>query len=129
MYCLRTILLLLVFAVGFIPALQAAPPLTLHQQDSEPAPTARLYPNYPNPFGGTTTLRYALSGEATVRLAVYDVLGRTVRVLIDAPRAGGEHATTWDARDEAGQPVAPGLYLYRLEVGQQRHVRKMVVVR
>ena len=129
MYPLRTILLLVLLALGSAPATTAAARTAPPTASLTTATAVRLYPNYPNPFAGTTTLRYALPDEMNARLAVYDVLGRTVRVLGDSRRPAGEYTAVWDGRDEAGQPVAPGLYLYRLEAGGARHVRKMLLVR
>ena len=74
-----------------------------------------LLPNYPNPFSDQTTLTFHLDEPATVRLVIYDMLGRTVRTLLDERRNAGAHTLTWDAIDEAGIALPSGVYLYRLE--------------
>ena len=89
----------------------------------------RFFPNYPNPFRDQTTLEYVLPDPGPVRLAVYDVLGRQVRVLIDEKQQGGRHAVQWDGRDESGRRLASGVYLARLVVGGTTKVRKMTFVR
>ena len=53
------------------------------------------------------------------RLAVHDLTGQRVRDLFDATVTGGARAVTWDGRDDAGQPVASGTYLYRLVCGDR----------
>jgi flagellar hook assembly protein FlgD len=64
-----------------------------------------------------------------VRLVIYDVLGRRVRTLADRPFQAGRHAMRWDGRNAAGQPVASGIYLGRLEVGDRHHIQRLVLVR
>ena len=83
--------------------------------------------NYPNPFNPATTIPLSVSADAEdVELAVYNVLGQPVRQVWTGPLAAGEHRLGWDGRDEQGQAVAAGVYLYRLQVGEQTRLRKMV---
>ena len=97
---------------------------------SEPAtmPTAfALGANYPNPFNPTTTIPLIVpAGAGDVELAIYNVLGQPVRQVWAGPLAAGEHRLGWDGRDGQGQAVAAGVYLYRLQVGEQTRIRKMV---
>lgn len=72
-------------------------------------------PPRPNPARGSMTLRFSLPREAHVRLAIYDVSGRRVRGLVSGPQPAGEHALTWDMRDDDGRVVGAGLYFARLE--------------
>lgn len=87
-----------------------------------------LGPAIPNPFAGATAFSYVLRRPGTVRLAVYDVEGRTIRTLVDGPQAVGEHQVTWDARDSRGKPVASGVYFARLDSDTGRLVRRIVRV-
>ena len=89
----------------------------------------QFLPNYPNPFDDQTTLEYVLPEPASVRLAVYDVLGRQVRVLVDDQQQAGRHTVQWNGRDESGGRMASGVYLARLVVGGTTKVRKMTFVR
>jgi hypothetical protein len=89
----------------------------------------QFLPNYPNPFSDQTTLEYVLPDPATVRLAVYDVLGRQVRVLVDERQEAGRHTVQWNGHDESGRRMASGMYLARLIVGETTKVRKMTFVR
>ena len=89
-----------------------------------------LHPNRPNPFLGSTTLSFSLPVAATVRLSVYDAAGRLVRRLLEhAPFDAGLHESVWDGRDQAGRPVMPGLYAYRLEADGRTATRKMLLLR
>lgn len=100
-------------------------------EDERPAPPQAvvLLPNYPNPFRDRTTIEYALPNTRHVRLAVYDVLGRRVRVLVDERQPAGHHRVQWSGHDRAGQPLASGLYLLRLDAGSTQHTRRIVLVR
>ena len=70
-----------------------------------------LYQNYPNPFNPTTVIRYQLPVAGDVKLTVYDVLGRELRVLVDKRRDAGVHEVAFDAVGLAG-----GAYFYRMQV-------------
>jgi|GEM_PF-287598 len=80
--------------------------------------------NYPNPFNPTTTISFTVPEASPVRLAVYDMLGRQVRVLIDSNVAAGQTEVVFDA---AGLPT--GSYLYRLTTPQGSFVKKMLLVK
>lgn len=88
-----------------------------------------LYQNYPNPFNPETAIRYTLRVPARVRLAVYDMLGREVAVLVDAEQGAGAHQARWNGTDEKGNDMPSGMYLYRLQVDQQSAVRTMLLLR
>ena len=90
-------------------------PLPVNTEEQPDRPSATLYPAYPNPFTEQTTLHFRLAAPGPVRLAVYDVLGRRVRVLHDDPLPAGEHRITWDGLDEADERLAGSTYLLRLE--------------
>ncbi|MBI4550645.1 MAG: T9SS type A sorting domain-containing protein, partial [Candidatus Latescibacteria bacterium] len=89
-----------------------------------------LHQNVPNPFNPATVIRYDLPKPGQVTLTIYNLLGQAVVTLVDARQDAGRYAVRWDGRNAAGQPVASGLYFYRLTTGAGfTAVRKMVVVR
>ena len=74
---------------------------------------------YPNPFRTATTLPYEIQHAGPVTLTVYDVMGRRIRILVDAGQhPPGLHRAVWDGRDDGGSPVASGTYFYQLRVGE-----------
>jgi hypothetical protein len=97
-------------------------------QIDAPAKTV-LYPNRPNPFNPTTTIRFGLARDAHVDLRIYDVSGRLVRTLVNGSMERQRHQVVWDGMDNASVPVSSGIYFYRLETGDFRDTRKMVVLR
>ena len=105
---------------------QGAPVTAVAAETAAPS-TFALGANYPNPFNPATTIPLAVpAGAGDVELAVYNVLGQPVRQVWAGPLAAGEHRLGWDGRNELGQSVAAGVYLYRLQMGEQTRLRKMV---
>ena len=88
-----------------------------------------LAQNSPNPFSPLTTLAFALPEAAHVRLSIYDLGGRLVRVLVDEVRPAGMHEVQWDATNASGQRVASGVYLCRMEAGEYRETRRVMLIK
>ena len=88
-----------------------------------------LKQNYPNPFNPETRIRFALAAGGHCSLEVYNVTGRRVATLVDGFLPAREHTVTWDGCDDHKQPLASGVYFYRLDAGDQRASRKMVLLR
>jgi hypothetical protein len=89
-----------------------------------------LSPPIPNPSNGSIELSLAVPhGAGAAHLAVYDVSGRLVRVLLDGHLAGGRHPMVWDATEQDGHRVASGVYFVRLEVDGAVATRKLTLLR
>lgn len=88
-----------------------------------------LVGNYPNPFNPGTTIQYTLPQQSAVRLAVYNVLGAEVAVLVDGTMPSGEHEVYWNGRNRQGHVLPSGLYVYRLESQGQTFSRTMVLLK
>lgn len=73
----------------------------------------------PNPFVVSTAIDFELGRGGPTRLAVYDLAGRQVRLLVDRTLLPGHHRCVWNSRDGTGQVVPSGIYFYRLEVAQR----------
>lgn len=90
-------------------------PMQTGVDDSEPAPRSfALEAAYPNPAITETSIGFTLTEPSHVQLTIYDVLGRAVQTLTEAPMQAGAHTVDWDGRDENGQRVAGGVYFYRI---------------
>ena len=83
-----------------------------------------LHQNYPNPFNPVTTISYELARSARVDLAVYDLLGRKVATLVNGMMPAAAHTVQFDA----GQ-LASGMYMYRLQAGDQVIVKTMMLLK
>lgn len=86
--------------------------------------TMLLEQNYPNPFNPATTIRFSLTANQSVHLAVYDLTGKQVAQLANGPFNAGNHQVTFDATG-----LASGMYLYRLETGGKVFTRKMALLK
>lgn len=71
-----------------------------------------LEPNIPNPFNPAATMGYDLPTAGSFRLAIYNLLGQEVRVLVNESKSAGSHTTTWNGTEEQGRHVSSGVYLY-----------------
>jgi hypothetical protein len=80
--------------------------------------------NYPNPFNPQTTIRFALPETAEVSLAVYDMMGRQVQVLVSGTVSAGMHEASFDASD-----LPSGAYMYRLTTPQQEFTKMMMLLK
>ncbi len=112
---------------GFWGAWQGEPYFT--PVPEAPPPATRLYPNRPNPFNPATTIVFDLGQAGFVRLTVHDLRGQVVRRLVAEARPAGRHGAAWDGRDDAGRPVASGLYVCRLETPGFRATTKIAMVK
>jgi hypothetical protein len=80
----------------------------------------------PNPFRGSSALRYALPPRAEAAIRIYAVSGRLVRTI---PATPGAATVSWDGRDENGRDAPSGVYFARLEAGEERRSVKLLLFR
>ena len=85
-----------------------------------------LYQNYPNPFNSGTEIWYDIPIQGNVKLAVYNLLGQVVKVLVDENQEVKEYVINWDGTNLKGEKAPSGLYLYRLETGSVVLTKKML---
>ncbi len=97
-----------------------------------------LYQNYPNPFNPSTSIIIDIpergdGSNPTVatrtRLTIHNMRGQLVRVLLDDMKKPGRYTIHWDGRNERGESVSSGLYLYRMKAGDYVFTKKMVVLK
>ena len=103
-------------------------PLATDRDEAPGAFAASLEPVYPNPAYGPTTIRFHTAGREAVHLAVYDVRGRQVALLVDSSLPAGEHRLAWDAA-AGGAPLPSGVYLVRLRQGTHVAHQTLVILR
>jgi hypothetical protein len=88
-----------------------------------------LFQNEPNPFSPETRIAFELPQQGLAALRVYSAHGRLIRTLLEDALPAGPHAVQWDGRDEAGRPVATGVYFYMLDAPGVSESRKMLLLR
>ncbi len=94
----------------------------------------RLLNNFPNPFNPATTIAYDLPGPCSVEITIYNLLGQKVRTLVNTHKPAGHYHVRWDGLDDSGNPVASGVYVYKLKVEGTSgknfvRMKKMVLIR
>ena len=93
------------------------------------APGFALGPARPNPFSAETRIGFRLASPGRVELAIYSVLGRSIRTLAAGRFEPGEHSVTWDGRSDAGTRVPSGVYFCRLSAGKIGLTQKVLLLR
>ena len=88
-----------------------------------------LSQNYPNPFNPSTTIRFDIPRRAGVTLVLYDILGQRVATLVDQEKGPGRYEAVWNGRNDAGQNVSSGVYIYRLKADDRVQSRKLMLVK
>ncbi|MCH6558825.1 T9SS type A sorting domain-containing protein [candidate division KSB1 bacterium] len=89
-----------------------------------------LAQNYPNPFNPSTKIVYKLPVQSRVTVSITNLLGQTVRTLIDDQIIpAGRHSVTWDGTDDFGNFSATGVYFYQLQTDNFRDIKKMLLIR
>jgi hypothetical protein len=85
--------------------------------------------NKPNPFNPVTSIRFTLPSAEHVRLSVFDSNGKLVNQLVDGVRGVGPHTVEWNGTDHLGNKVGSGVYFYRIEAGNFKQSRKMLLLK
>ena len=88
-----------------------------------------VYPAYPNPFNPVTTIGYYLLNEGSVNIAIYDMMGREIKVLQSGIQTPGHSKVQWNATNNKGQPVSAGVYLYQINIDGKMDTKKMVLLK
>ena len=88
-----------------------------------------LHQNYPNPFNPTTTLRYDLPVDAMVNITIYDIMGRSIKSLVNSNQTAGYRSIRWDGKNNLGEGVSAGMYIYMIQAGEFSQTKKMVLLK
>jgi hypothetical protein len=89
----------------------------------------QLAQNYPNPFNAQTTIEYTVSRPSHISLKIFNATGQLVKTLVNDYRPINRYVVTWDGTDEAGRPVASGVYFYQLVTGEYQQAKKMTLLK
>ena len=89
----------------------------------------KLHHAYPNPFNPITSISYELSTISKVKLAIYDILGKEISILVNNKQSPGFKIVQWDATNQKGQGVSAGVYLYSIEIDNFRDSKKVILLK
>jgi len=87
----------------------------------------QLAQNYPNPFNASTTIQYEIPAPSQVKLTIYNIEGKVIRILVNGNSSPGYFNILWNGRDEHGQTASSGNYFYELRVNDET-IRKQLVL-
>jgi hypothetical protein len=94
------------------------------------APRAfRLLGTFPNPTTSKAAIVFELPAAAPVEVRIFDIGGRLTRVLFEGRREIGRHSIAWDGRNDAGTPVATGIYMILVRAGTDQSLSKLILLR
>ncbi len=94
----------------------------------------KLHANYPNPFNPETWIPYQLAADTEITIHIYDTTGKIVRTVFSGHQASGYYLTRskaayWDGRNELGEQVASGVYIYQLTTPTFRETKRLVILK
>jgi hypothetical protein len=88
-----------------------------------------LRQNYPNPFNPVTRISYDIIESTNVTIRIYDLLGQSVKTLVNERKDVGFYTTLWNGLDQSGATVASGVYIYRFETERFTATKKMLLLK
>jgi photosystem II stability/assembly factor-like uncharacterized protein len=87
-------------------------------------PKIFLLQNFPNPFNTMTKIEYIIPNDSYVEIKIYDIIGREVETLVSEKKTTGIYFSFWNAAK-----YSSGIYFYRLKVGNEYNIKKMVLLK
>lgn len=97
--------------------------------EPELPPTFTLHQNFPNPFNGSTQLRFSSMESQRLSLKIFNVLGQEIATIAETVFGEGEYEMHWDATDDFGRPQASGIYFAQLRSGTQSQIIKLIYLK
>ncbi len=85
-----------------------------------------LFQNYPNPFNKGTVINYNIPTSSKVIISIYNLSGQRIKNLIEADKLAGYHTVCWDGRDDQGDVVTSGVYVFQIKAGNFVGTKKLV---
>ena len=88
-----------------------------------------LYQNYPNPFNPVTKIKYDIANQGNVSLSIYDIKGRKIISLVNKQQEAGTYSVLWNGRNDFGENLPGGLYIYRIQSGSFLSTKKLLYIK
>jgi flagellar hook assembly protein FlgD len=87
-----------------------------------------LYQNKPNPFVEVTNIKFQIPNKSRIKLKIYDLVGRLIKTLVDKEMDSGHYEVEWDGKDSFGEKVPTGIYFCKLQVGEFKTMKKLILL-
>ncbi|MCP4726837.1 MAG: T9SS type A sorting domain-containing protein [bacterium] len=104
-------------------------PVSVENNNNQIPQQYELYQNYPNPFNPETTIKFSIPKLEHVKLEIYSITGRLVKVIADRQYPAGENAIRWNGTNSVGAKVASGIYIYRIQAGNFTATKRMMLIK
>lgn len=88
-----------------------------------------LSQNYPNPFNPVTTINYGVAKQGFVKIAIYDVVGRKIKDLINNNHSPGHYQVNWNGTNSWSEKVSSGIYYYQLILDNNTETKKLLLLK
>ncbi|HPR16812.1 MAG TPA: T9SS type A sorting domain-containing protein [Candidatus Cloacimonadota bacterium] len=85
--------------------------------------------NFPNPFNPSTTITFSIDPNEPYELTIYNIKGEKVKQLVSDQVSAGQHTVIWNGEDDSGKLVSSGIYFYKLKVGNQESIKRMLLLK
>jgi flagellar hook assembly protein FlgD len=94
----------------------------------------QLNQNYPNPFNPSTKIKFSVPKQSSIRIIIYDLLGRRVKTLLDEERPAGNYTVQWNGENEFNNKVSSGIYFYSFyalstDKSEYKSIKKMILLK
>jgi len=109
--------------------LQFSDTLTSINEKSQIPKSFHIFQNYPNPFNSTTNIKFVLHEQVEIILKVFNLLGQEIRTLVNDTLSCGIHSIHWDGKNDSGEGISSGIYIYRIQVYDKIESKKMLFLR
>lgn len=105
-------------------------PITDIENDINILPTQFvLYQNYPNPFNPNTRITYKIAKPVNVSISIFNILGQKITTLVNQFQLPGEFQVDWNGKDNSGNSVSNGIYIYQIKAGDFLASKKMTLLK
>jgi len=91
--------------------------------------TFEIFAAYPNPFNSSVTFRWSQNAPGNVRLSIYDITGREIRVLTDERHSSGTHKVKWDGKNNQGNRMSSGVFFCKIQSENQLKIQKLIYLK
>ncbi len=91
--------------------------------------TTNLNQNYPNPFNPSTQIKATIKEQSNIKVAVYNILGKEIKLILDENLPAGEYTIQWDGKDNEGNILSGGVYFIQMIAGSYQKAIKTILLK
>lgn len=115
--------------IGPFPATAQSTSVYNFSDDGQLPENHQLGSAYPNPFNGSTNIKFYMNKTGMVKVELYNLLGQKVRSLVSEIRIAGFHSVSWDGKNDFGKDLVSGVYLYRMTTDNFKATKRILYLK